>query len=82
MLGVIEPDSALKNLTAAGGGTVVARGSSHRVGRPELIGMEGMVRMPRVYVLDADGKIVWFDIEYSQSTQRELKQAIEALTGK
>lgn len=38
----------LKNLTAAGGGTVVARGRSHRVGSPELIGMEGMARMPRV----------------------------------
>jgi deazaflavin-dependent oxidoreductase (nitroreductase family) len=38
----------LKNLTAAGGGTVVARGRSHRVGRPQLIGLEGMVRMPRI----------------------------------
>lgn len=38
----------LKNLTAAGGGTVVARGRSHRVGSPELIGIEGMARMPRV----------------------------------
>jgi deazaflavin-dependent oxidoreductase (nitroreductase family) len=38
----------LKNLTAAGGGTVVARGRSHRVGRPEVVGVEGMIRMPGI----------------------------------
>jgi deazaflavin-dependent oxidoreductase (nitroreductase family) len=36
----------LKNLEAAGGGEVIARSSSYRVGRPELIGAEGMSRMP------------------------------------
>jgi peroxiredoxin len=41
----------------------------------------GMTRMPRVYVLNALGEIVWFDIEYSQSTQRELKQTLETLAG-
>jgi peroxiredoxin len=40
----------------------------------------GMVKMPRVYVLDGTGKIVWFDIEYSQSTSRELKQTLAILT--
>lgn len=33
-------------------------------------------RMPRTYLLDNEGKILWFDIEYSQSTQRELNNAI------
>lgn len=42
----------------------------------------GNTRMPRVYVLDAEGKIVWFDIEYSNATRREMKQAIEALTSR
>jgi len=42
----------------------------------------GMVKLPRVYVLDATGKIAWFDLEYSESTRRELKQTLEALTGK
>lgn len=36
-------------------------------------------RMPRVYALDPDGKIVWFDIEYSLSTRRELKACVEKL---
>ncbi len=33
-------------------------------------------KFPRTYVLDAEGKILWFDIEYSHSTARELKNAI------
>ncbi|MCG8449758.1 MAG: TlpA family protein disulfide reductase [Pirellulales bacterium] len=40
----------------------------------------GSVALPRVYVLDAEGKIAWFDIEYSQSTRRELGQTLAALT--
>jgi peroxiredoxin len=40
----------------------------------------GMTKMPRVYVLDGSGKIVWFDIEYSESTHRELKQTLAVLT--
>lgn len=33
-------------------------------------------RMPRVYLLDAKGKILWFDIEYSLATHRELENAV------
>lgn len=33
-------------------------------------------KLPRSYLLDVNGKIVWFDIEYSQSTRRELDWAI------
>ena len=33
--------------------------------------------LPRTYLLDKDGKVVWFDLEYSPSTRRHLKQAIE-----
>ena len=40
----------------------------------------GMTKLPRVYVLDGSGKIAWFDIEYSQSTRRELKQTLTELT--
>ena len=41
----------------------------------------GSQRLPRTYVLDAQGKVVWFDIEYSHSTRRELHQALRAITG-
>lgn len=33
--------------------------------------------LPRTYLVDAAGKIVWFDMEYSPSTRRQLIQAIE-----
>ena len=32
--------------------------------------------MPRTYLLDASGKILWLDVEYSRSTRRELRNAI------
>jgi peroxiredoxin len=40
----------------------------------------GMTKLPRIYVLDGSGKIVWFDIEYSQSTRRELQRPLAELT--
>jgi deazaflavin-dependent oxidoreductase (nitroreductase family) len=36
----------MKNLAAAGGGSIVTRGETYRVGPPELIGYEGMKRVP------------------------------------
>jgi len=39
----------------------------------------GTTSLPRIYVLDAAGKIVWFDIEYSEATRRELRQTIDFL---
>lgn len=48
----------------------------------EASGQLGTERMPRVYVLDSTGKVVWLDIEYSLSTRREMKQAVAALAKK
>jgi peroxiredoxin len=42
----------------------------------------GMVKMPRIYVLNEAGEIMWFDIEYSQATGRELEQTLAVLAGK
>ncbi|WP_425395315.1 peroxiredoxin family protein [Aeoliella sp.] len=42
----------------------------------------GTQRLPRVYVLDSKGQVVWLDIEYSLSTRREMKQAVAALVKK
>jgi peroxiredoxin len=33
-------------------------------------------RLPRTYLLDATGKIVWFDVEYSRTTRQNLLSAI------
>lgn len=33
-------------------------------------------KVPATYLLDGTGKVLWFDIEYSRSTRRELVEAI------
>jgi peroxiredoxin len=53
---------------------------------PQLIDSQGATlaavgegALPRVYVLDAQRRIAWFDIEFSEATRRELQQAVAAL---
>jgi peroxiredoxin len=41
----------------------------------------GSQKLPRTYLLDPQGKVLWFDIEYSLATRRELNQALEAVVG-
>jgi peroxiredoxin len=55
---------------------------------PQLIDAEGTafaqvgeLALPRIYVLDAQRQIAWFDIEYSEATYRELQQTLATLTG-
>jgi hypothetical protein len=64
------------------------RGAVERAGAsfPNLIDPDGTAfalvgreRLPRVYLLDAQGKVLWFDIEYTLATRRELKQAVRAV---
>jgi peroxiredoxin len=38
-------------------------------------------RLPRPYLLDAEGKILWFDLEFSQTTHDNLMQAIQVALG-
>ncbi len=35
-------------------------------------------KLPRTYLLGPDGTILWFDLEYSLTTRRQLKRAVEA----
>ncbi len=40
-------------------------------------------RLPRVYLVDGSGKILWFDTEYARGTRLAMQQALAAaLTGK
>ena len=39
----------------------------------------GSEKLPRTFLLDPQGKILWFDIEYSLGTRRELHQALRAV---
>ena len=41
----------------------------------------GSEKLPRTFLLDAQGKILWFDIEYSRSTRRELHDGITFVLG-
>jgi len=34
--------------------------------------------LPRTYLVDSSGKILWFDLEYSSTTRRQLDRAVEA----
>jgi hypothetical protein len=36
--------------------------------------------LPRIYVLDSQQRVAWFDVEYSEATRRELRQTLAALT--
>jgi len=38
-------------------------------------------KLPRTYLLDASGKILWLDTEYSRSTRRDLLQGIQVALG-
>ncbi|HID75615.1 MAG TPA: redoxin domain-containing protein [Planctomycetaceae bacterium] len=35
-------------------------------------------KLPRIYLLDAEGTILWLDIEFSSTTRRQLLQGIQA----
>ena len=68
----------------------VARENFQRTGAtfPTLLDSDGAYfaklateRLPRTYLLDAGGKILWFDIEYSRSTRRGLEQGIKVALG-
>lgn len=36
-------------------------------------------KLPRVYVLDATGKVVWFDVEFSEVSREALKQTLQVM---
>ncbi|MEX2142199.1 MAG: redoxin domain-containing protein [Pirellulales bacterium] len=38
----------------------------------------GKDHLPRTYLLDQDGRVLWFDIEFSRHTRENLEQAIHA----
>jgi len=38
-------------------------------------------KLPRIYAIDAEGKVLWFDIEYSEITRDDLLQTIQVALG-
>lgn len=45
------------------------------------LGQVAKGHLPRTYLITPDGKVLWFDLEYSRSTRRDLQQAIQAALG-
>jgi peroxiredoxin len=48
-------------------------------GKGELLAKIATRRLPRTYLVDDQGKILWFDIEYSNTTRRDLHDAIRVV---
>jgi peroxiredoxin len=53
---------------------------------PQLVDAQGQAAaqmgegaLPRVYVIDGERRVAWFDIEYSESSRREIGQTLAAL---
>ena len=38
----------------------------------------GTAKLPRTYLLNSEGEVLWYDIEYSRATRRGLRAAIQA----
>mgnify|MGYP000100215718 CR=1 FL=1 len=70
------PDAARKAIQEAG-----AKYPNLLDPKGEYFAAVATERIPRVYLLDPAGKILWFDIEYSPSTQRDLERAIRFVLG-
>lgn len=78
IVGVAEgPDAAAAQKTVAESGARFPQLSD-----PDgaALAQVGESALPRVYVLDSQRRIAWFDIEYSEATRRELLQTLSALT--
>jgi hypothetical protein len=44
----------------------------------QLFARVGRDHLPRTYLLDRAGRVLWFDIEFSRHTREHLEQAIHA----
>jgi peroxiredoxin len=47
----------------------------------QYFGQVALEKLPRVYLLDSVGKVVWFDLDYSNTTRENLKLSLEVVTG-
>lgn len=48
----------------------------------EYFGLVATEGLPRVYLLDAAGRIRWFDVQYQESTRQDLLLGLNVLVGK
>lgn len=77
VVGVCERDSAE---------TAKAACQKQGVSFPVLVDGDGKfynqlatAKLPRTYLLDSSGKVLWLDIEYARSTRHDLREALRSL---
>jgi peroxiredoxin len=66
-----DPD-AVRDMAAASLGKFVNLLDAQR----SVYQVVGTEKLPRTFLLDASGKVLWLDIEYSRGTRRELENAL------
>lgn len=75
VVGIAERD------TPAGAKAAIAKAGAKFVNLADADGKEmakvATAELPRTYLLDPNGKVLWFDLEYSRSTRRDLVRAIQ-----
>ncbi|MEN1680924.1 MAG: hypothetical protein AAGJ46_15150 [Planctomycetota bacterium] len=75
-----KPKGVTTVLVSVGGGPATVKDALSLVDPAgEAFAALGSGRLPRVYVVNKQSEIAWFDIEYSNSTRRELRQTLDAL---
>ncbi|WP_428308329.1 TlpA disulfide reductase family protein [Lacipirellula sp.] len=77
-VGVVEgaPNDAGQKLINAAGASLTQLADADG----KALAQVGESWLPRVYVLDGQGKVAWFDIEFSEATRRELQLTLAELT--
>ena len=68
------------------GKTSIARAAkTGKISFPVLVDRNGQAfkqvasgKLPRTYLIDGSRQVIWFDLEYSRTTRRDLAEAIEA----
>lgn len=85
------PEKGLRVVAVNVGDTVEAvreRVNEAKATFPNLLDPQGAYfakiateRLPRIYLLDGQGKVIWLDTEYSRVTRQKLSQALQAELG-
>jgi peroxiredoxin len=72
-----EPAAQAGELAKATGATFVVLSDPNKTAFAQV----ATGKLPRSYLLDASGRVIWFDLEYSPTTRRDLAVAIRHTLG-
>lgn len=72
-----DPSTQAAELAKAAGATYVVLSDVDR----KAFALVASDKLPRSYLLDSSGRVIWFDLEYSATTRRDLAVAIRHTLG-